>query len=298
MAPAFWEAVLREQEALRARGIQVGNGIQTNATLITAASLPLLRQLLGEGGAIGTSVDPMPGIRELKGGPDGAYAERWQAALDLLRDAGFRYGLLYVVHRLSLPELPELYRQLRRRHPGAGLRFNPLYRQGRAAADWEDLGIGAEEWGHALATLHRAWSEDGRPSNVQPFAPWQQVRDGGPWRLSCECSGQCGASHFGVDPSGAVHLCGRSADAGAFRYGLASGLTAEALERHPLRTVLGNRGPYLKRTGCRACPWWLYCHGGCVNDSLLEHASAFVPTSFCAGLKTFFAEAYPEEACP
>lgn len=297
MGEAFWDEVARGQDRLRARGVRVENGIQTNATLIRPETLPVLKRLLGEHGVVGTSVDPMPGIRELRGTPDGGYGEALAEALHLLRGAGIRYGLIYVVHRLALPSLKEIYQELRG-HEGAGLRFNPLYRQGRATDDgvWDDLGLTAAQWGRALEDLHRAWDADGRPDNVQPFAPWQRLREGGDWRLSCECSGACAASHFGVDPDGEVYLCGRSADGHAFRFGHAGELSPQALHEHPVRRLVDNRRVYLKRTFCRDCPWWLQCHGGCVNDAVLGAGTPFAPTSFCEGLRSFFEKAYGAEA--
>ena len=56
------------------------------------------------------------------------------------------------------------------------------------------------------------------------FLPSSMRRTPGGWRLSCECSGRCVDSHFGVDPEGRVCLCGRSADGGTFRFGEAEAL--------------------------------------------------------------------------
>ena len=299
MGEAFWEEVFTGQdELLQKRGIRVENGIQTNATLIRPDTIPLLRRLLGERGAVGTSMDPLPGIRELKGAEDGRYGEVLDDALGLLRDAGLRYGILFVVHSLALPELPAIYRTFRQRHPAAGLRFNPLYRQGRASEGgvWEDLGITAEQWGQALLELYQAWSADGRPLNVQPFAPWQRLHEGGAWQLSCECSGNCAPSHFGVDPDGTVYLCGRSADGQAFRFGQAGAISAQTLAEHPILRMVDNRRAYLRQTACKGCPWWLHCHGGCINDSVLGSGTPFAPTSFCEGLRTFFAATYGQVA--
>jgi uncharacterized protein len=297
MPERFWEEVFQGQEdLLLKRGIRVTNGIQTNATLIRPDTISFLKRLLGERGAVGTSADPLPGFRELKGAADGRYAEVLETSLGLLRDAGIRYGILYVVHHQSLAHLPAIYRGFREQHPEAGLRFNPLYRQGRAmeSSNWEDLGITAEAWGEALVALHRAWSEDGRPSNVYPFGPWQRLQDGGDWRLSCESSGNCATSHFGVDPDGTVYLCGRSADGQSLRFGHVDELTVPVMQRHPIRQIVNNRRVYLKKTHCKACPWWLYCHGGCVNDSLLGHGTPFAPTSFCEGLRAFFDETFEQ----
>jgi len=295
MAPSFWEDVFRGQEELLAsRGVTFENRIQTNATLISPETLPALKRLLGERGVVGTSADPLPGIREIKGAPDGLYATRWSDGVNLLRAAGIRYGILYVVHRESLPRLEEVYRRFRAEHPGVGIRFNPLYRQGRAceAGVWGDLGISAAEWGQALVALHEVWARDGRPANVQPLGPWWRLHAEGKWRLSCECSGRCVATHFGVDPDGSIYLCGRSADGGTFCFGNAREMTAEGLRDHRLRRALSSRIVYLKRTFCRDCPYWIYCHGGCINDSVLESDTPFAPTSFCAGLRAYFEHAF------
>jgi len=299
MPPKFWEQAFRlEDECLTKRGIALEQGIQTNATRITSETLPILQRMLGRLGTVGTSYDPMPGIRELKGEREGAYAEQWETAMGLLRGAGIRYGILYVVHRASLPHLKEIYARFRQQHPEAGLRFNPLYRQGRAAqaGSWEDLGITSEEWGRALIELHGAWEADGRPGNVLPFGPWWRLHQKGHWGLSCECSGKCVDSHFGVGPDGSVYLCGRSSDGGTFRFGSVVDLDIEALHAHPHRQLLANRLVFLRRTTCRDCPWWLYCHGGCVNDGLLASGSPLAPTGFCAGLRSYFEAVFARES--
>lgn len=291
MAGSFWEEAFRGLEAhFTTRGITVENGIQTNATLVRPDTIPFLKRLLGDRGSVGTSIDPIPGIRELKGAPPGRYREDLDAALALLREGGIRYGLIYVVHRLALEDPGAIYRDLRRNHPGAGLRFNPLYRQGRAGAEsvWDDLGITAREWGRALLDLHRAWEADGCPAGVHPFGPWRQLEEGGAWRLSCESSGKCAGGHFGVDPDGEVYLCGRSADGGTFRFGNAADLTAQDLQDHPNLRRVENRRAWLRRTHCRDCPWWLRCHGGCVNDAILGSGTPYAPTTFCEGLKAYF----------
>jgi uncharacterized protein len=299
MPPSFWEDMFRRQEELeRTLGVRVEHALQTNATLIRPGTLPLLVRLLGEGGSVGTSADPIPGVRELKGAPDGRYREALDEAMGLLRQAGLRFGILFVVHRLALPDLKSIYRDFRKL--GAGLRFNPLYRQGRATESgvWDDIGITSMEWGRALMDLRQAWDEDGRPGDVVPFAPWQRLHDGKGWQLSCECSGNCASSHFGVDPDGSVYPCGRSADGRALGLGQVEDLTAQVLHAHANRRILDNRRAYLRRTHCRECPWWAYCHGGCANDAILASGTPFAPTSFCEGLRAYFKEAFPTAEAP
>ena len=181
MPESFWEAVFRGQDRLQRRGLRIVNGIQTNATLIRPASIPFLKHLLGERGAVGTSADPLPGFRELKGAPDGRYAEVLAASLGLLREAGLRYGILFVVHRQALDSLPEIYRTFRDQHPDAGLRFNPLYRQGRAtdAGTWEDLGITAGNGARLSSPCTGPGTRTVAPRMSTPSGPGSACRRGG-----------------------------------------------------------------------------------------------------------------------
>jgi uncharacterized protein len=295
MPLSFWHEVrAAERDVFGGSGIAVSHRMQSNLTCLTPASAALLATLLGPRGCVGTSADPVPGVRELACAGEGEYEARWKRGLGLLAEHGIRYGIVYVVHRGSRDRLEAIYRHFRREHPRAGLRFNPLYRQGRAGEDavWQDLGITADQWGEALAVLYDCWTRDGRPAGVQPFGPWWHLFAEGRWRLSCESSGRCVETHFGVDPAGGVFLCGRSADGASLRFGSVHDLTAEALLAHPARQALANRAIYLRRTYCRECPWWRYCHGGCVNDSLLGHGTPFAPTFLCRGLRRFFDRAF------
>jgi len=288
---AFYERALSlEEEILGRAGIRVENRMQSNLTLLSPERVPLLARLLGPRGVVGTSIDPVPGIRKLAG-PDGAaaYDERWSAATRLLRERGIRYGIVYVVHRLSLGRLAEIYRTLRSDHPGAGIRFNPIYREGKAReGDGLDLAISAEEWGEALIGLHRIWREDGRPANILPFSAWEDCGHDRKMHPSCETSGCCARDHWGIDPRGSVFLCGRSADGDRLQYGNVRDLDAESLLRHPLRQSLANRAAWLRDGPCRGCRWWDRCRGGCTNDAWLAAATPFAPTGWCAGLKRFF----------
>ncbi len=298
MPREFWEEVLACDAALRREhGVACEHRIQSNLTCLTPELVPVLKRLLGPRGTVGTSADMLPGVRELAGAPEGEYHRRWDRAVRLLAHEEIRYGILYVVHKESLPFLPEIYRFFRTHYPAAGLRFNPLYRQGRASEseNWTSLGIAAEEWGDALATLFAAWTEDGRPENVQPFAPWWRLHTRGAFRPTCECSGKCVDTHFAVDGEGEVYLCGRSSDGGQLRYGNVASLALQELEGLPLRRRLANRAAYLRLTACRECAWWRFCHGGCINDALLAHGTPFAPTSWCEGLKRFFGTVFSGE---
>ncbi|MBN1421143.1 MAG: radical SAM protein [Planctomycetes bacterium] len=295
---AFYARALDlEEEILGRAGIRVENRMQTNLTLLAPERLPLLRRLLGPRGVIGTSIDPIPGIRRLAGPRgDAAYEERWSAAARLLREHGIRYGIVYVVHRRSLGRLAEIYRTLRSEHPGAGIRFNPIYREGKAKdGEGLDLAISPEEWGEALIELHRIWDEDGRPGNILPFGAWEACGDRRSPQPSCETSGCCARDHWGIDPRGDIFLCGRSADGDRLRYGNVRDLDADSLLRHPLRQSLANRSAWLRDGPCRGCPWWHRCRGGCTNDAWLASGTPFAPTGWCAGLKRFFEATFAED---
>lgn len=312
MPDRFCEGVVSLQKRiLGGAGLTWRNGIQTNLTLMSERRIPTLKRLLGADGCVGTSADPIPGIRVLGRDSPRSYMVRWRASVRLLEEHGIKYGVVYVVHRLSLPRLADVYRHFRSEHPRAPVRFNPLYLQGRARG-CDSISITPADWGKALNLLFSLWREDGEPGDIHPLSAWAAlrrrevsrgsavtVRQGTSGRrgasgrrircrLACDVSGRCAETHWGVAPDGSIHSCGRSIDGGVFRYGNVHTTPADELLATPVRQALANRIVYLRQGSCRGCRWWRYCHGGCPNDGLLSRGTPFSPTGWCEGLKRFF----------
>jgi uncharacterized protein len=264
---------------------RVRNMLQSNLSLVTPGWIPCLRNLVGDE-TIGTSFDVIPGIRGLDGGRN--LAEDWIRAVMLLRAHDFRIGVVYVVHRKSLDRARDLFYFFANLDPSLGLRFNPLYPEGRAAGDaCRSLWISPEEYGRFLLDLCDVWRQERERISVTPLAEWKRVWNGDR-NLSCENNGRCHETHLGIDWDGSVFGCGREADAGVRKLGNIFVDPLEEILRRPTRGQLSGRGDRLKAGPCRDCRYWPLCHGGCPSEAWLYHNDFFQKTYFCPARKMIF----------
>jgi len=300
MPSDFFYAAIRRQEKIRSRyRLRVINLIQSNLLNLDQDRVELLKALLtdetGEVGPIGTSFDPFPDIRIAK---QGDYNTRWRRSLDLLRQEGLPFGILYVVHKPGFLRMDEVLTQLLEEFPDVGFRFNPLYREGRAAKDdaCRHLYITAAEWGDFLIRLYRHWEKRGKKPRWAPLRELESFHTEGNFRLSCNFSGQCASSHLGIDTDGNVYSCGRGIDRHHDCYGNIRSHSFRDIILNPQRQRMLNRTIYLKHTGCKDCPWWEYCHGGCAMDAIINHGDLFQKSNFCESRMKFFNTVYGEPA--
>jgi len=269
---------------------RVKNTMQSNLSLVTPEWIPCLRELLADQ-SMGTSFDIVEGIRGLAGGRD--LAETWFRAVHLLRSNDIRVGVVYVVHRQSLGRARDLYYYFRNLDRRLSVRFNPLYREGRAnEAESEGLWITADEYGEFLIDLCGVWLADDRRSSVMPLAEWYRAWRG-EFRLCCDSRGSCYESHLGIDPNGAVYGCGRASDNGAHKLGNIFEDDLDALLARRRQGGLASRSEGLRAGVCRDCRYWELCHGGCPMMAWLYHGDLLRETYFCPARRRLF-EHYEE----
>ncbi|MCD6499875.1 MAG: radical SAM protein [Deltaproteobacteria bacterium] len=293
MGPKFFaEAADLSDELKKRTGVAVGHLIQSNITLVSDALVSVLRRLLGDR-RLGTSYDPIAGIRLLKG--NRSYEAMWHAGLDKLQAGGLNVGVVYVVHALSLNKARDIYQQFKAMDLRGGLRFNPLYSEGLAKRS-EHLHISPQQWGEFLLDLREAWDEDGRTIPVAPLDGWEALAEGRKARLSCAFSGTCTRGFTGIEADGTVYSCGRSLDGELKPFG--------NIHDAPLADILGgdarraflNRQEWLLMGECAGCRWWNFCHGGCPNDAYLAFGDMMRKTYWCEGRKLFLDRVYGERA--
>ncbi len=284
----FYRKAMQEQERVFGDEVpRVGNIFQSNLTLLTEEWLPFLKRFVGSG--IGTSFDVVEGVRGLNSGEP--LAERWLPAVEMCRKAGIGVGVVYVVHRESLARAKEIYYFFRNLQPNSGVRYNPLYREGRAGeADADDLGITPEEYGRFLVELATLWWEDGRRTSIAPISEWATAWEGRPELLCCESTGRCHETHLGLGPDGSAFTCGRHSDNKdeSLRLGNVFEDPLSTILAHPARTVLAERSPKLREGFCRDCSYWSLCHGGCPMMARLYYDDSLRETYFCAARKAVY----------
>lgn len=279
MGAPFYRRVLEHLRGAPLPRGAVSHSIQTNLTVLDGDLVSVLAELVGEGG-VGTSVDPLPGVRTLPGGR--SYLGRWYDGFRLLTDAGVRPGVVYVVHQGSLAEVASIYRFFRNLGPGMrGLRLNPAM---DAPGTAEEEALSPTGYADFLRSFRARWEADDRPFRLQPVEDWEAPA--GSAHASCAESGRCDGI-LAVDAALAVYPCGRLMNLGVPPLGsLADRSLAELLTtpRCPDPTA---RAHALTEGACAGCAHWLRCHGGCPAEALAATGDALAPTPFCEGRRLY-----------
>lgn len=293
----FYKAIELEENIQKKTNLPIQNLIQSNLLNLNPEILEMLKTLLSDGnkemGRIGTSYDPFPGIRVAK---KGDYNASWEKSIAKLKAHGFPFGILFVVHKKALINFEQTIDVFANRFSGIGIRFNPLYHEGRAQRGdaCQNLYITSREWGQFLIRLYHAWeSLDKKPQWV-PLKEFDDYHFQGKFKLSCDSSGQCASTHLGIDTDGSIYSCGRGIDRKYEKYGDIYKNSFKDIILNPGRQKMLNRTTYLYHTFCQGCQWWNYCHGGCPMDAAIYFNDIYQKTNFCASKKMFFNSIYRE----
>jgi len=282
--PDYYLEIMRQQQRAFGTDItRVRNAMQSNLSLVDDRWIPVLRDLLKDQ-AIGTSFDIVDGVRGLAGGKD--LRQIWVRAVNMLRQANIRVGVVYVAHRKSLDGAGDIYRFFR--NIGLHVRVNPLYREGRAGDEAsQPLWITADEYGRFLVDLCEIWRADDMRCSVMPLMEWYRAWKGSS-RLCCDSRGMCHTSHLGINPDGAVFGCGRQSDHRANLLGNIFEDNLDELLRRREQGALADRSQRLREGFCRDCRFWHLCHGGCPMMGLLYHGDMLREEYFCAARKRLY----------
>jgi uncharacterized protein len=291
----FNRAIELEDRIRKTFQLPIQNLIQSNLLNLNQERVSLLKTLLtygnGEMGRLGTSYDPFPNIRIAKSGD---YNTIWERSIQLLEKENIPYGILFVVHKLALNNFDYIMDLFANRFPGIGIRFNPLYREGRARIGdkCRDLYITSGEWGDFLIRLYRHWEKLDKKPRWVPLKEFDDFHFSGSAHLSCDFSGRCATTHLGIDTDGTIYSCGRGIDREYEQYGNISKNSFQDIVLNPARQRMLNRTTYLHHTQCKECEWWHYCHGGCSMDAAIHHNNIYNKTNFCLSRKKFFNTIY------
>lgn len=277
--------------------IKTENSIQTNLLLLDSEKIELLKRMLiredGIYGTVGTSIDPVEGIRVL---PKGDYNKTWFEKVELLTSAGLKFGTVCVVHRHHLGMVEELFEFFSGLHEkyGAAARFNPLYASGKAKALGDEIHITPAEWGRFMVEFYRLWEASGKAGTFAPFHEYDTYHLSSEFSLSCEDAGTCSDNHLGIDTDGSVYQCGRAIDEDSLPYGSILNQSLNDILSSPNRLALKNRLVYLQNSTCQGCRWWRYCHGGCPSEAYNTNGTLAAKGGWCESRKMFFNAVYKE----
>ncbi len=293
----FYYRVLELEEEIFTRfGVKIENHIQSNMLFVNEKKIKMLKIFLKRNNrkrSVGTSYDPIPGIRILK---NAIYLEEWQKSINLLLLHNIHYGIVYVVHKKSLENVNEIAQDFLKKFPQVSIRFNPLYKEGKAAGkECESLYISPLEWGQFLVSLYRIWESYAKEPSWFPLKEIDDFHFNNKSRLCCDSSGKCGYTHLGINTDGGVYNCGRGIDRKYKSFGNIREHSFLQLLNSPARREIINRTSYIYNTFCHLCRWWFYCHGGCPMDAAISRDNnIFSRSNFCISRQHYFNTIYKE----
>lgn len=264
---------------------RINHCLQTNLTQLTGDFIAPLRRLGIT--SVGTSYDPIAGIR----GPgreqrrSELYNQQFMQGVRILEQAGFGWGLIYVVTRRSLADPVGLFYFLTNFSPRGSVMFNPVLMYG---ADPMNLAITPEEYVDFLGAIFPIWWQHReRYPHCSPFKSLTDNIIGHSLAFSCGDAGRCHGTHLNVAPDGAVSQCGRSADWKLLDYGSLFNRSIVEILAHPEREPLRQRDAVLASSECADCRFWTLCHGGCPLDAWADKKSFHHKTAWCEAKRGF-----------
>jgi len=283
-ADYFWRAAELQEKHCPTTKHRINHQMQSNLTLVTQRFLDAVKSLgISQ---IGSSYEPLPHIRGFGPSRDSAaYNRKFFRGVELLRANDFSWGVIYVVHRRSLPRPLDIFYFLTNLTLRTQPNFNQIYVHGE---DVHNLDITGEEFAHFLGAIFPVWwAHRDRYPEVRPFASLLRSARDGNSPLVCERSGACANGWIYIGPEGDTSQCGRAGDFKLFSYGRIQDRTLEEVLRDGRRNRIVERVKYLENTECRGCRLWGICHGGCILDSYDDTGDFMHRMKNCTAMRVF-----------
>jgi uncharacterized protein len=263
---------------------RIDHQVQSNLTLINQEIIDLFIKLGIK--QIGSSFEPIHKIRGYGTKRDSQkYNEEFMEGIKLLDKNNLTWGVIYVVHRLSLKMPLEIFYYLTNLNTRSHPNFNQVKIFGE---DKYNLAITGEEFADFLGAIFPVWLKNKeRYPNVQPFSRLLKNIEENDLSMVCESAGKCSHNWIYIGPDGETSQCGRAGDYNILSYGNLKTNTFEEIMRNPQRDQLDERQDILIKNECENCRFWGICHGGCPLDSFMTYNDFMKKTPGCDVTKIF-----------
>ena len=285
----FYRRVVGLQEKYRPEGVSVWNNLQTNGLLLDEAWCAFLAEHHFD---VGLSIDGAQWIHDryrIDATGRGSYKDA-AAAIRRLQASGIQPDLLCTVNASTAAEPLEVYRALRSFGTG-WIQFIPIVRRD-PDGEVRPESVPGEAYGDFLCAVFDEWAlHDIASVRVQMFSEMINIRGGGLSGL-CWMAPDCGRVLI-VEQDGGVYACDHFV-APAYRLGDIYTSRLGELAALPAQIRFGESKRDTLPEICRACSWLQVCNGGCPKDRFLLSDDGEPGANYlCAGLRRFFAHAWP-----
>jgi uncharacterized protein len=291
LGPEYFKVALKLQdEYCSETKSRINHLVQSNLTLISQEIIDIFIKLGIT--QIGSSFEPIHNIRGFGKKRDSRiYNRKFIEGVQLLNKNNLPWGVIYVVHRLSLKMPLEIFYYLTNLNTRSHPNFNQVKIYGE---DKSNLAISGEEFADFLGAIFPVWFKNkDRYPNVQPFSQFLKNVQDRDLSQVCESAGTCSFKWIYIGPDGETSQCGRTGDYKVLSYGNLKNSTFEEIMHNPQRNQLAERQSVLPEKDCENCRFWGICHGGCPLDAFMTY-NDFMKKSPRCDITKIFMEKYFE----
>jgi uncharacterized protein len=283
LPPEFYDYIGRR--TLQYTGHSILNSVQTNATLLDRRYLDVF---LKYGFDISISLDGPEALHD-SGRKDPAGNGTFRTvmnAVSLLQSKGLPVGGVAVLTRKMIGRMREIYDFFNGQ--GLHLRINPVQKQGRADAAYEQLSITPRQYGEQMIELFNIWYSDPAPRIV--IDPLRIIMGNivHPVPDCCDFRRECHAEIISVGPRGEVYPCGQFNGFEEYYFGNIHRDTFADMMSGPASQALLTRVPE-NLPECSRCEFHEICNCGCTVSALINRGRIMDPDFYCEGRKMLFA---------
>jgi len=284
----FFRKVILLEKRYGRSGQAVGNGLQTNGTLIDdewAAFLARWNFL------VGISIDGPPEIHDhwrLTRSRRGSLAEVLKG-LEALKRQRAEFNALVMVTSLSARRPDDVFDFLLEQ----GIRFFqfiPCVERDPVTGEPAEFTVDPVQYGEFMCRIFDRWADESGPQTyVRMFDDLLMAYVQGR-QPTCIFQDRCG-SYVVVEHNGDVYCCDFFVDP-EWRLGNLMETPLAELAASPLLEQFAQRKSAYGDQ-CRECEWVHFCHGGCPKHRLAFGDKPSDPNYLCPGYKLIFAHADP-----
>lgn len=284
----FFRKVVRLQQRYGRPGTLVGNGFQTNATLIDEAWARFFQEYRF---LVGVSLDGPPEVHDhyRRSRTDQPSHARVMEAIGWLRRCQVEFNILVLLNPLNVVQPRELYRYFREQDLRY-LQFVPCVEPDPATGRAADFSITPEQYGTFLCETFDLWISEGMQ------APYIRMFDDllavylGYEAPCCLFQRECG-QYVVVEHNGDVYACDFFVEPEWFLGNLVETPLAEIVASAKAREFRLRKRRLA--AACQSCEWQFLCYGGCPRHRTALQPEISRPSYFCESYRRFFAHSRP-----
>jgi len=279
----FFQRVVTYQQQFGKPGQIVGNGFQTNATLIDDDWAKLFKRY---NFLIGVSLDGPADIHDfyrLDHGGKPSY-DRVMRAIDILKRHGVEYNILTLLNQKNVTQPKRIYDFFMVQ----GFRFFqfiPCIEKDQVTGKAASFSITPEQYGEFLCKLFDLWIGDGRPSTYMRTFDSLLMAYAGEEMPTCVFRKNCG-DYVVIEHNGDVYACDFFVEPDWFLGNLMETPLKEIINTPKFKVFREWKSQLTQK--CLQCKWFSLCNGGCPKDRTALQDDVARPSYFCESYKRFF----------